>query len=687
MEFDDWKLWDDPSLEMQRQIIMLEQEVGPIEDYHDALQLGIAHPADIIRDAALQYAERGWHVFPCLSTKRPLTKWGKGEAGDLATTDSGQIRQWFGRDGLFPDAVIGIATGPSGLFSLDVDTKNDADLNAFERNYGALPHTLRQETPSGGCQLIFYATNDDRARTTAQVLAEGIDTRGLGGMIVVPPMPQREWEDEAAPIAPAPESILTDLAAKSGRARRGPIAAANTAEATEQDLALARDLASQFRPSENYGEWIFEIAAFHDLTKGSDEGLEITAEWTEDENFPDGVDEVRAKWDSFTVGGGVTVAHLFKRVKAAGGEPYRTLMNMLPGDSAPAGSAPAPADVVKREKAIRTRFQFQSPSEFRRAVEQPTPIVDGFIYGRGQYLLFGAWGLGKTFLAMDLALAIAHRFEKWHGRRLYMDRPVAYLAFEGEYALPSRLAAWEKHHDRKIDEDRVRFWSGHASLIEKEDRDALLASINEFTPGLVVVDTLSAASPGADENGGADMGQILAWGRSVSREAGASVLFVHHPPRHNPRAARGHSTLEANTDGVLRLERARGDGITMVGHKVRCDAPAQPLQLDLLPVDLGQDPKRPERRISGAVVVSADDPLTPMEEIERMVLESVAPGAEVPLGELVAAAAERAGCGKTKARQLLERVVPEGEADSITGLLRERGPRNGWIIKREAQCG
>ncbi len=91
-----------------------------------------------------------------------------------------------------------------------------------------------------------------------------------------------------------------------------------------------------------------------------------------------------------------------------------------------------PRAVKEHEEARKRRFRFLSPSEFREAVKPATPIVDGFIYGRGQYLLFGPWGLGKTFVAMDLALAVAHRFEKWHGRRLYMDRPVVYLAFEGD---------------------------------------------------------------------------------------------------------------------------------------------------------------------------------------------------------------------------------------------------------------
>jgi hypothetical protein len=40
--------------------------------------------------AALEYAHRGWPVFPCDKGKRPLTKHGFKDA----TTDENQIRAW-----------------------------------------------------------------------------------------------------------------------------------------------------------------------------------------------------------------------------------------------------------------------------------------------------------------------------------------------------------------------------------------------------------------------------------------------------------------------------------------------------------------------------------------------------------------------------------------------------------------
>src|SRR2546425_645780 len=106
--------------------------------------------------AALQYAQRGWAVFPLVAgTKQPLTTNGF----KAATTDPGQVRLWWTE---YPDANIGVATGKaSGITVLDVDVKpwqgkqGDKTLAALIDEHGAPPPTLKQTTWSGGTQYVF----------------------------------------------------------------------------------------------------------------------------------------------------------------------------------------------------------------------------------------------------------------------------------------------------------------------------------------------------------------------------------------------------------------------------------------------------------------------------------------------------------------------------------------------------
>jgi putative DNA primase/helicase len=141
--------------------------------------------------AALVYASWGWHVHPLRpGDKRPLlNNWPQ-----RASTESAQIRRWWAR---WPEANIGLACGPSGFVAIDLDVKGGVDGLASwaalkaELGIGEGAIALRtpvSNTPSGGRHVLF-AVPEGRAapRNTAGKLGPGIDIRGDGGYIVLPP--------------------------------------------------------------------------------------------------------------------------------------------------------------------------------------------------------------------------------------------------------------------------------------------------------------------------------------------------------------------------------------------------------------------------------------------------------------------------------------------------------------------
>jgi hypothetical protein len=163
--------------------------------------------------AALAYARAGLPIFPCCpKSKRPLCVCGFKDA----TTQEKQIRTWWTR---WPDAMIGLPTGAeTGVFVLDVDRDENTDgfaaLASLEKQHGNLPETLRSVTPRGGSHYFFRWHNG--IKNNAGKLGLGIDVRGEGGYVILPPSrrddgKRYEWAETSASAPVEAPQWLTEL--------------------------------------------------------------------------------------------------------------------------------------------------------------------------------------------------------------------------------------------------------------------------------------------------------------------------------------------------------------------------------------------------------------------------------------------------------------------------------------------
>jgi hypothetical protein len=155
--------------------------------------------------AALDYAARGFAVFPCLErSKAPACSRGFHDA----TTNPATLRRWFAS---YHRYNIGIATGLiSGVWVLDVDGSDGAAARAeLEARFGPLPLTSTVIT-AAGCHLWFRT--DRPVPSTAGRIGFHLDTRGDGGYVLAPPSRHpdgpsyRFGNDE--PLALAPEWLI-----------------------------------------------------------------------------------------------------------------------------------------------------------------------------------------------------------------------------------------------------------------------------------------------------------------------------------------------------------------------------------------------------------------------------------------------------------------------------------------------
>lgn len=132
--------------------------------------------------AALAYAARlKWPVFPVKPrAKEPLTPHGHKDA----TLDEKIIRGWWAK---WPTANIGVPTGVE-FWALDIDPRNGGEESRAQlvAKHGALKDTIQQTTGGGGSQRL-YEMPDQQVIDCHTAVWPGIDVKGAGGYIVVPP--------------------------------------------------------------------------------------------------------------------------------------------------------------------------------------------------------------------------------------------------------------------------------------------------------------------------------------------------------------------------------------------------------------------------------------------------------------------------------------------------------------------
>ncbi|AWV20346.1 putative membrane associated protein (plasmid) [Roseomonas mucosa] len=146
----------------------------------------------------------GLPVFPCGADKKPLTMHGFKDA----TTDPARIRTMFSNPAA---AMIGVPTGEqTGVVVIDVDRKENRQGGQWlDANSHRMPQTRTIRTGSGGLH-IYLLHPGQRVKNSNDKIAPGIDVRGDGGYVIVPPSPGYSVADDA-PFAEMPDWIVATL--------------------------------------------------------------------------------------------------------------------------------------------------------------------------------------------------------------------------------------------------------------------------------------------------------------------------------------------------------------------------------------------------------------------------------------------------------------------------------------------
>ena len=159
----------------------------------------------------IEYTKLGWSIFPIFGVKNGKCCCGNDDCNNQgkhpmtrngfhnATSDISMITKWMAK---YPKSINwAVATGAkSGIVVIDIDPRHGGDksIKNFE-----IPDTLSASTGGGGTHY-YFSYPGFKIKSNSGVIADGIDVRGDGGYVILPPSThlkgkQYKWEKNFTP--------------------------------------------------------------------------------------------------------------------------------------------------------------------------------------------------------------------------------------------------------------------------------------------------------------------------------------------------------------------------------------------------------------------------------------------------------------------------------------------------------
>src|SRR5690625_297836 len=546
-----------------------------------------------------QWIEEGYRVFP-LHEINPDGSCGCGKEdceaqGKHPTMSNWQHTPVWGDDQLDAFDELGwMASGygiivSDGLLVIDVDPRNGgaqgyAQLVEDIPEVAGADFIVETGRKDGGKHIYFKAPAGVALAQPTGGRYPGVDFKS-SGYVVGPGSLHASGQrydivvgDSPADIGPAPTALIELL--KRPDAHRTSLSGEQV-DVTDNDLA---DMVKAIDPDCGHDEWVRVGMALHEITGGT--GFAIWDNWSRRGKKYPGQDVLDRRWHSFgksatRVGYGT----LHKYATQAGWQEPVTF-DYTPDEEPPQGAAttnnepapPKPRHQQWLETLLEPRIE-----RVRRMAAQPWVITD-IVPAGGVVSLVGGSGVGKSFVAVDMACAIASGSE-WHGYSVEQAGSVVYVAAEGGGGIDKRVLAWAQQHS--MDDVPQLYMLLDAPIIDDQKDAALLtetlaelARRIEQPIKMVILDTLNRVMQG-EENSATAMAALMRGVEMVRQRLGCAVQIIHHTGHGEQQRARGSSAFFAALDSEITIKKIGKGVVELENTKSKDSEEFEPVRLKL----------------------------------------------------------------------------------------------------------
>jgi len=465
------------------------------------------------------------------------------------------------------DTMIGAQMGKtSGLFACDFDLYKAGaeDYMRYLIDKGLLTETQTHLTMSGGLHMIYRSDQQPNVKP-----AIGVEIKGEGGYVIVPP--SNGYTIESTGIAQADPALIAELLRSqkqsststvdhlkrqvlSGKAFHDPlaqIAARRSAsgwsvEKVQRELLDVLGASAASAPSHpRHERWLILI---------EDRGEELSRiVGTGNEKFNSNAktERAKAKVGSDTFNGLARDTSSFFNDRGSSDESE---------DEAGSSEPDEEDDVVGDWPFAASGYSAST----RRDISSQKYIAYPFFAERESVLIAAEPKAGKTAIALTIAAAVASGTGFGDAIQIAEPRPVLYFTLEGARAVELRLEAMrvdcENDNKPEPELDKLFVIDRPHNFLEADKQTANCANIALHSAkcqqewgvdlGLIVIDTLTKAMAGGDQNSVEDTSQMFEMiGKLREFGVDATIVFIHHLSKSGN--VRGSTNIEAEVDVVL----------------------------------------------------------------------------------------------------------------------------------------